>query len=67
MKEEYLKKGFDGYLDKPVNKDHLVETLAKVLNDPNIIVQISANDQQSSVEKELEDGRIHQLMQIQNQ
>ena len=56
LREEYLKKGFDEYIPKPVNKKSLVETLAKTLDDENIIVSINEKENKAkSIEKELED------------
>lgn len=48
MREEYLQKGFDEYIAKPINREILTEILAKLLNDQSIIVPIDENAKQET-------------------
>ena len=49
MREEYLQKGFDEYIAKPINKEILSNILIKILNDPSIIVSAEENTKPTEV------------------
>lgn len=48
MREEYLQKGFNEYIAKPINREILTDILAKLLNDQSIIVSVDENAKQET-------------------